>query len=393
MSFRGSNSSTPNINFNLEAGVRRALIILVVAIVILGLATVFLTPHFYFFVRVNPDEVGVQLSGGRIKDVVPPGIYSDFGLFVSMATYSTQAYQFTVNDPEVLTSDNQRIGVTASGSVFRPGETDIELVKTLWTKYRSVYIDTNALQKVISDLSLQAIKVCVGDRPFKDSVIGSERDALRTCIDKELNGLTTTYGLSVANVTVPNVVLSPEVQSLLDQITKSRLETEKADQDRLKATAEGLAEQAKQEAEIRVEQSRFQEETKQQTILATLNEEKLRAQLAVIEAQKANDLLSAQKDFEINKAQAAAALEKAKADLAQQTALAEIYRLNQGYLDLQMALANASALNSTDKIVFTPEGVMPNLVFGNNILPTVPITPNTNTDQPVTPNTGQPVVP
>ncbi len=393
MAFRGPNRGTPNLNFNLEAGVRRALIILVVAIVIFGLAAVFLTPHFYFFVRVNPDEVGVQLSGGRIKDVVPPGIYSDFGLFVSMATYSTQAYQFTITDPEVLTSDNQRIGVTATGSVFRPGETDIELVKSLWTKYRSVYTDTNALQKVIGDLSLQAIKVCVGDRPFKDSVIGSERDALRTCIDKELNGLTTTYGLSVANVTVPNVVLSPEVQSLLDQITKSRLETEKADQDRLKATAEGLAEQAKQEAEIRVEQSRFQEETKQQTILATLNEEKLRAQLAVIEAQKANDLLSAQKDFEINKAQAEAALEKAKADLAQQTALAEIYRLNPGYLDLQMALANASALNSTDKIVFTPEGVMPNLVFGNNILPTVPITPNTNTDQPVTPNTSQPVVP
>ena len=375
MAFRGPNRGNPNLNFNLEAGVRRALIILVVVIVLLGLAMVFLTPHFYVLVRVNPDEVGVQLSGGRIKNVVPPGIYSDFGLYVSIVTYSTQSYQFSVNDPEVLTADNQRIGVTATGSVFRPGETDIELVKALWVKYRVVYTDTNALQKVISDLSLQAIKVCVGDRPFKDSVIGSERDALRTCIAEELNGLTTTYGLSVANVTVPNVVLSPEVQALLDSITKSRLETEKADQDRQKATAEGLAEQAKQEAEIRVEQSRFQEETKQQTILATLNEEKLRAQLAVIEAQKANDLLSAQKDFEINQALAAAALEKAKADLAQQTALAEIYRLNPSYLDLQVAIANASALKSTDKIVFTPEGVMPKLVFGNNILPTVPLSP------------------
>lgn len=380
MAFRGSNSGNSNFNFNLEAGVRRALIILVAVIVVLGLAAIFLTPHFYFFVRVNPDEVGVQLSGGRIKDVVPPGVYSDVGLFVSMSIYSTQAYQFSVNDPEVLTADNQRIGVTATGSVFRPAETDIELVKTLWTKYRAVYTDTNALQKVISDLSLQAIKVCVGDRPFKDSVIGSERDSLRSCIDEELNGLTTTYGLSVANVTVPNVVLSPEVQSLLDQITKSRLETEKADQDRLKATAEGLAEQARQEAEIRVEQSRFQEETRQQTILAKLNEEKLRAQLSVIEAQKANDLLSAQRDFEINRAQAAAALEKAKADLAKETALAEIYRLNQGYLGLQIALANASALKATDKIVFTPEGVMPNLVFGNNILPTVPVTPPATTE-------------
>ncbi len=384
MAFRGPNRGNSNINFNLEAGVRRALIILVVVIVILGVATVFLTPHFYFFVRVNPDEVGVQLSGGRIKDVVPPGIYSDVGLFVSMSTYSTQAYQFSVNDPEVLTADNQRIGVTATGSVFRPAETDIELVKTLWTKYRAVYTNTDALQKVISDLSLQAIKVCVGDRPFKDSVIGSERDALRTCIDKELNGLTTTYGLSVANVTVPNVVLSQEVQALLDSITKSRLETEKADQDRQKATAEGLAEQAKQEAAIRVEQSRIQEQTRQQTILAKLDEEKLKAQLAVIEAQKANDLLSAQKDLEINRAQAAAALEKAKADLARETALADIYRLNQGYLELQMALANASALKNTDKIVFTPEGMMPNLVFGNNILPTVPVTPTTPAQPPTT---------
>ncbi len=376
MSVRGSNRvPPPNLNFNLEAGMRRVVIVLVVLVVVLVLASMLLTPHFYFLARVNADEVGVQTSGGRIKEIVPPGIYSDVGLFVGISTYSTQAYQFSATDQEVLTQDNQRIGVTVSGSVFRPNSADTELVRNLWTKFRLVYVDNNALQKVISDLSLQAVKVCVGDRPFKDSVIGSERDALRTCIDKELNGLTKTYGLSVANVTVPSVVLSPEVQSLLDQITKSRLETEKAEQDRLKATAQGNAEQAKQEAEIRVEQSRIQEETKQQTILAKLNEQKLMAQLAVIEAQKANDLLSAQKDLEINKAMAVAALEKAKAELAKETALAEIYRLNQGYLQLQLALANASALKATDKIIFTLEGAMPNLVFGSNILPTVPVTP------------------
>jgi len=375
MTFRNSNRSAPNFNFNLEAGMRRVIIVLVILMVLLGLSSLLLTPHFYFLGRVNADEVGVQTSGGRIKDIVPPGIYSDVGLFVSLNTYSVQAYQFQVADQEVLTQDNQRIGVTVSGSVFRPGPADTELIRSLWTKFRLVYVDNAALQKVISDLTLQSVKVCVGDRPFKDSVIGSERDALKACIDKELNGLAKNYGLSVANVTVPSVVLSPEVQSLLDQITKSRLETEKAEQDRLKATAQGNAEQAKQEAEIRVEQSRIQEQTKQQTILAKLDQDKLRAQQAVIEAQKANDLLSAQKDLEINKAMAAAALEKAKAELAKETALADIFRLNQGYLSLQLALANASALKATDKIIFTPEGVMPNLVFGSNILPTVPVTP------------------
>ncbi len=111
----------------------------------------------------------------------------------------------------------------------------------------------------------------------------------------------------------------------------------------------------------------------------------MRAQMAVIEAQTANDLLSAQKDLEINKALAAAALEKAKADLAEQTALAEIYALNPSYLNLQMVLANASALKSTDKIIFTPEGVMPNLVFGNNVLATVPVASSPATEPQTAP--------
>jgi hypothetical protein len=226
----------------------------------------------------------------------------------------------------------------------------------------------------MNDLSTQSMKVCVGNKPFRDSVVGTDRDTLRKCIDEELNGLSKNYGLSVTNLTVPNVTLSPEVQALLDQITKSRLETEKADQDRLKVTAQGAANQAEQEASIRVEQAKIQETTKQQTILAKLDEEKLKAQLAVINAQKANDLQSAQKDLEINKAQAVAALEKAKAELAKETAIAEIYKQNPGYLQYMMALANANALKATDKIIFTPEGITPNLVFGNNVLPTVPVT-------------------
>ena len=372
---RNSRGNPVNFNFPpMEAAMRRVILIIIVVFVVLGLATIFLTPHFYFFAKVDPDEVGIQYSGGRIKEIVPPGVYSDVGLFVNLYTYSIQGFQFSVNDPEVITSDNQRIGVTVSATVLRPGPTDTELIKQLWTKYRLVYTDNNAIQKVMNDLSTQSMKVCVGNKPFRDSVVGTDRDTLRKCIDEELNGLTKNYGLTVTNLTVPNVTLSPEVQALLDQITKSRLETEKADQDRLKATAQGLANQAEQEASIRVEQSKIQETTKQQTILAKLDEEKLKAQLAVIDAQKANDLLSAQKDLEINKALAVAALEKAKAELAKEAALAEIYRLNPGYLQFQMAVTNASALKATDKIIFTPEGVTPNLVFGNNILPTVPIT-------------------
>ncbi len=132
----------------------------------------------------------------------------------------------------------------------------------------------------------------------------------------------------------------------------------------MKATAEGEAQQAQQEATIRVEQSKIQETTRQQIVLAALEEERLKAQLNVIEAEKANSLLSAQRDLEIYQAQAAAAIEKARADLAKELALAEIYTNNPNYYLLQIAMVNASAIKDTDKIIFTPEGVFPSWCLG-----------------------------
>lgn len=357
----------------------RIILWVVGAVIVLAVVAASIQPHFYLFSRVEPDEIGVRIQGGRIVEVVPPGVYSDLGLFVRLETYSATSYQFSVTDAELITSDSQRLGVTVSGSVFRPNFKKADLIADLWTRYRSIYISDEALQAVVNDLAAQAMKVCVGDRPFRDSIIGSARDDLRICIDNELSSLMEPYGLDVQNVTVPNVLLSPEVQSLLDSITKSRLETEKAVQDKARATAEGEAKQAEQEATIRVEQSRIQEEARQKTLLAELSRQQLAAEKAVIEAQKANDLLAAQKDLEINKAQAAAAAEKAKADLAQQIALAEIYRDNPNYYQLQMALANASAIKETDKMIFIPEGTFPQLVFTNNLTPVVPITPADST--------------
>jgi hypothetical protein len=95
----------------------------------------------------------------------------------------------------------------------------------------------------------------------------------------------------------------------------------------------------------------------------------------VISAQKANELLSSQKDLEISRANAAAAAEQAKADLAQQLALAAMYGDYPNYFAYQVSLANASAIKETDKLIFTPEGVFPNLVFGSNVMSLVPFGP------------------
>jgi hypothetical protein len=138
----------------------------------------------------------------------------------------------------------------------------------------------------------------------------------------------------------------------------------------------------------------LQEETKQKTLLAQLERERVKAQQAVIEAekanelarveadrriieaQKANELLAAQQDLEINTALALAAAEKAKADLATQVALAELFSKNPSYLQLQIAETNASALKATDKLIFTPTGTTPTIVLpGPGVTPVVNANP------------------
>ncbi|TAH52248.1 MAG: hypothetical protein EYC68_08070 [Chloroflexota bacterium] len=350
---------------------RPILIILAVGLVLCVL--LFVVSRFvYFLSPVQQNQVGVQFRNGQIAEIVGPGLYTDAGLYVELKHIDQSAIPFSVQDDEIITSDKQRVGVIVNGDIFRPTIAQADLIRNNWASYSDIYLSDAAAKARVEALARQAMKVCVGQRTFENNVIGSARDELRTCIDDELSRLVQNYALQINNVTVPNIILSAEVQGLLDEITKSRLETEKAEQDKLRAEAQALAEQAKQRGEVAVAQARIQEEAKQQTVLAQLEQEKLAAQKAVIETQKANDLFGAQKDLEIFRATAGAAAEKAKADLAQSTALANLYASYPAYVQLLMAQANANALKPTDKIIFTPEGTTPTIVLpGPGIVPTV----------------------
>ncbi|MCP4539082.1 MAG: hypothetical protein GY832_18255 [Chloroflexi bacterium] len=350
--------------------------LLIVVFVILGVLLLVLGQHFYFLSRVNQQEVGVQFRGGKIHAVVGPGVYSDVALYAELKRVSSEAVSFSVEDPEVITSDRQRVGLRVSGDVFRPDFSQSGLLRELWPKYQGLYLSDDALRNRVSDLALQAMKACVGDRTFNDNVIGASRDELGTCIDENINILAQNLGLIVRNVTVPNVILSAEVQASLDAITKSLMDTQLALQDAVKAKEQSAADQAREEGAIRVELARQQEEMRQKTILAELERQRLEAQRSVIEAEKANSLLAAQKDLEINQALADAAIESARAQLASELLLANLYAENPDYVYLQALLANASALTAADKIIFTQEGTAPTIVVpGPGIVPTVGTTP------------------
>lgn len=359
------------INTTLLRGIIAAVLILIVAIVLTS------SNLFYIMARVEQQEVGIQFRGGRITNIVGPGLYTDVGLYVELKKVPSSAVPFTVQDDEIITKDKQRLGILVAGDIFRPNLSQADTLKNNWAQYSELYLREQILKDRVENLARQAAKVCIGERTFNDNVIGTARDVLRECIDEELSLLAQNYGLQISNVVVPNVILSPEAQALLDAITQSRLNTEKAAQDKLKAEAEAAAEQARQEGEVRVAQSRVQEEARQQTVLAQLEKQRAEAQKAVIEATKANDLLAADRDFAISQAQAKAAAEKAKADLAIEMAKAELYTANPAYLALQTALANASAFKATDKIVFTPAGTTPTIIVpGPGIVPTINTLPD-----------------
>ena len=385
-------SNVPRVPRRLPSGPPFVVVIVVIVVVLFLL--VFARNFFYAFERVDEQEVGVQFQGGKIKDVVGPGVYTDVGLYVSMVKVSSQAIPFNVEDPEIITLDKQRIGLVVSGDIFRPNIAEKDVLQRLWAQYRGIYLQDELARSRMQDQARQAMKVCVGDRTFDENVVGAARDLLRQCIDNGLNERAMNFGLRVENLVVPDVILSPAVQTALDAIVQSRLETEKAGQDKLRADAQAFAEQALQEGEIRIAQSRIQEEARQQTALAQLEEQKVAAQKAVIEAeranelarveaekavieaQKLNDLIAAQRDIEIAQTLAIAAVEQAKATIAVETALAELYAGRPAYIQLLIAQANASALRNTDKVIFTTEGMTPTLVLpGPGIVPIVDTTP------------------
>src|SRR5689334_7260373 len=338
------------------------LIGLVIAIIVIAfLASV--SKSFWYFEVIENDQVGVKIEAGKIQSVVQPGIAYDFGLFVDLVKITTSAVAITVDDPELITIDKQRIGLEVTADVFRPREADI--VTSNYSRYRNIYLNDESLQQRMTAFTLQAMKVCVGDKKFDEAVIGSGRDDLRACIDDELSGLAEPLGLEVRNVAVPQVTISPEVQAALDAIVQSRLATEKAKQDAEKALQEAAAQQAVEEGRIRVEQARLQEEARQQATLQELKKQQLEAELSVIE----QETINAQAQLSLTQAQQQVADEQAQIDLAKEIALAELYASHPGYVSLQIALANAQSIKETDKLIFTPDGVFPNLIFNGGAIP------------------------
>jgi hypothetical protein len=335
-------------------------------------------------VGLGQQEMGVKIRAGEIIDIVGPGgIYSDFGLYVKMERYNIEGVQFQVSDDEVFTKDMQPVYVEIRGQVFRPALNSVKIIGSDGTvqyfskdeitknfvNYRQIYTDNAALETQMDGFSRQAMKVCVGQNDLRGNAVAEGRDILRNCIEAELEKLTRDIGLYVNNIVVTDVKASEQAMVVINETNQYLLDAEKAKAQSQKLEEEGKANAVQKEAEVRVQQAAAQETARQKVVLAQLQEQELIANRAVLEAEKQNTIL----EQSLNIEKAKAATELAKANLAETTLLAQIYQDNPAYYQYLIAQLNASAIKATDKVMILPQGTIPQLVLGNDIVPTYPV--------------------
>ncbi len=353
---------------------------LIVLVIVLILVFLVAFRPVYILKGLGQQEMGVMIKAGQVQKIVGPGgVYNDFGLFVRMETYNIEAVPFEVADDEVFTKDMQPVYVEIRGQVFRPSlaaasanapagttpEKIQDAIKSNFVNYRRIYTSDDVLINQMDGFSKQAMKVCVGQNDLRGNAVAEGRDFLRNCIESELEKLAADIGLYINNLVVTDVKASDQAMIVINETNQYLLDSKKAEAQAQKLEAEGKANAVQKEAEIRVQQAAAQETARQQVTLAELEEKKLIARRAVIEAEKENAIL----EQELNREKALAAAELAKAELAQTILLAQIYQDNPAYFNYLVAQINASAIKETDKVMILPEGTIPNLVLGRDILP------------------------
>ncbi len=357
---------------------RGAIIVLVILLIVAAAFVIF--KPVYLMKGLGQQEMGVKIRAGEIVDIVGPGgIYNDFGLYVKLENYNIEGVAFSVADDEVFTKDMQPVYVEIRGQVFRPSLTSIKNINadgtiSYFTKdeisqhfvnYRQSYKDNDVLKSQMDGFCRQAMKVCVGQNDLRGNAVAEGRDTLRSCIENELEKLTSEIGMYVNNIVVTDVQASEQAMQVINETNQYLLDAEKAKAQAQKLEQEGKANAVQKEAEIRVQQAAAQETARQKVTLAELEEKELVARREVLKAEKENAVL----EQELNAEKAKAAELQAQADLAKERLLAQIYEENPGYYKMRVSELNASAIKDTDKMIIVPEGAMPQLVLGKDVIP------------------------
>ncbi len=288
----------------------------------------------YWNEQVNPDQAAVNMDGGEITKCLAPGIHSDGGWYADLVKFSVGTLTFSVEDPEVLTSDNQPVGIKITIQARRTSE--CEQVKNLLTNWPGLVSD-ETLVTTVGATAREGIKN--GTRGFTLGTLLDDRNGLAQKISDALEEDAVKYSVTIVNVTVENISVDP-------------------------AYLEQLKLKANYTAQVDAELKR-QELIKQQAANASLEQE------------QRNQVLAAQ--LEAEKAQTAVGLEIASRAGKVTAAQNQVYLDNAAAFELERLRLLQGILGDKAAFYFIPQGTNISLFLGLQGQP-IPVEPSNTPD-------------
>lgn len=228
--------------------------------------------------EVETNQMSVLLYKNEIQQVNGPGVYTEFGCFYcDLKTVNVDTLTFSVEDPEVLTKDNQAVSVKITLQARR--KSDDESIKNLFTKWSSLSDDANLIT-TISATAREGMKV--GTRKFTltqllDERSGSTETASGTTVGlaeeirKAIEEDAAKYGVELINVTVENIGASSEYMQILGQTANLNAEIDKAKREQELIRQQASNDVLEQEQRIAIAQQKLlaeQAETEVQVEIA-----------------------------------------------------------------------------------------------------------------------------
>lgn len=215
----------------------------------------FLLTGCVFNEDVKANQIGVMLVRNKIDSVLGAGVYTNMGFFSDLKTVSIDTLTFSVEDPEVLTSDNQAVGavITIQGRRMSDDASIINIV----TNWNSLTNDEN-LVKTVSATAREGLKNSI--RGFSLTQLLDDRNGLANRITEQLELDASKYSFEVINVTVENISVDPKYMEVLNTKAILRAETEKEleRQKLIKQKAENDILQAQYDVTVLNEQTKVQ---------------------------------------------------------------------------------------------------------------------------------------
>lgn len=189
----------------------------------------------YINEEVNASQVAAQIDGGKIDNIVGPGIYTKWGPFQDLKQVNVGAVTFSVEDPEVLTLDNQAIGVRITIQAKR--NSDKDSITNLLTNWPAL-IEDESLVNTVSATAREGLKN--GVRQYTLMQLLDDRNGLADKIVTQLEEDASKYGVQIINVTIENVSADKSYMDLLQQKAnyEAQIAAEKKRQDLIRQQAD-----------------------------------------------------------------------------------------------------------------------------------------------------------